>query len=90
MGFEDYAKRLADLLSDAEPPQLTVGIFGDYGSGKTTLMRAIEASLESHRDPSLVTVWFNAWRFDHEEHLLIPFLATLARQDQLAQAQLNV
>jgi len=60
---------------------LTLGVFGGYGSGKTTLMQAIRRDLGA--DPGEVppvTVWFNAWRYDHERHLFLPFLAALERE----------
>ena len=34
----------ANIISQSEP-RFTVGIFGGWGSGKTTLMRAIMAAL---------------------------------------------
>ena len=41
-GFEAYARTLAELISfrDNRTP-LVVGIYGPWGSGKTTLMEAI-------------------------------------------------
>src|SRR5205814_1871326 len=59
-------------------PQFAIGIFGDWGSGKTTLMRAIERELQKHRD--VVCVWFNAWRYEREPDLIVPMLDTLREQ----------
>jgi hypothetical protein len=52
-----------------------IGIFGDWGSGKTTLMHAIERELEAAE--TVVTLWFNAWRYEREEHLIVPLLDAL-------------
>jgi len=79
MHFKEIAKVLANLLKNAEPPQITIGIFGGYGSGKTTLMRAIEKELGDEQ----ITVRFNAWRYDHEDHLFLPFLAALVRNEKI-------
>jgi hypothetical protein len=38
-------------------------------------MRAIERELEG--DEAIVTLWFNAWRYEREEHLIVPLLDTL-------------
>jgi hypothetical protein len=78
LGFSDYAAALAEmtLYSRAE---FAVGIFGGWGSGKTTLIRAVRERL-GHED-RVVTVWFNAWRYEKEDHLIIPLLAVL--QDEL-------
>lgn len=69
LGFEKYASALKDIVEQSDP-QFSVGIFGGWGSGKTTLMRAIEKELSD----KIVAVWFNAWRYEKEEHLIIPLL----------------
>jgi hypothetical protein len=38
-------------------------------------MRAIERRLA--RDASVVTVWFTAWRYEKESHLIVPLLDVL-------------
>jgi predicted KAP-like P-loop ATPase len=74
LGYQKTAAALAVIISQSEP-QFAVGIFGGWGSGKTTLMRAIKAELAS--EPSLVVVDFNAWRFEREPLLLVPLLDTI-------------
>ncbi len=70
LGFEDYAAALAEIIQKSAP-QFAVGIFGGWGSGKTTLMQAIEARL----DPEItIPVRFSAWRYEKEPNLLIPLL----------------
>ena len=77
--FKNYARILAEFLMNADPPNLTIGIFGGYGAGKTTLMNAIKSDLPSE-DEGYFKVSFNAWRYDHEEHLFLPFLAAINAQ----------
>jgi KAP-like P-loop domain-containing protein len=74
LGFGEYAAALAEmtLYSQAE---FAVGIFGGWGSGKTTFMQAVERRLAD--DDRVVTVWFNAWRYEKEPHLIIPLLDVL-------------
>jgi hypothetical protein len=72
LGFEAYAAALEEVI-ELSNPQFSVGIFGGWGSGKTTLMRTIEKRLND----KIVSVWFNAWRYEKEEHLIIPLLDTL-------------
>ena len=55
-------------------PGFAIGIFGGWGSGKTTLMTAIRTSLPAE---GVVAVDFNAWRFQNEPMLLIPLLDTI-------------
>jgi hypothetical protein len=70
LGFSHRARALAQIIMESEP-QFAIGIFGGWGSGKTTLMRAIEDELDSTR---VVAVQFSAWRYEKEEHLIVPLL----------------
>nr|QNO50078.1 hypothetical protein NEPELPOK_00029 [Methanosarcinales archaeon ANME-2c ERB4] len=45
--FDVYSSALKDIISSkATSTPLTIGIFGDWGTGKTSLMRSIEKKLE--------------------------------------------
>lgn len=52
LGFQDYATALSDIIRSSTP-EFAVGIFGSWGTGKTTLMRQIERLLG--QDDSVVT-----------------------------------
>jgi hypothetical protein len=83
LGFPSYASAFAEIIEHSKA-QFAIGIFGDWGSGKTTLMRAIQRQLATRDD--IVTVWFNAWRYEKEPHLIVPLLDTL-REELLARAE---
>jgi predicted KAP-like P-loop ATPase len=78
LGFAEYAGALTELITQSKP-QFSIGIFGSWGSGKTSLMGAIKNRLEpvGKPNPQIVTVWFNPWRYEKEEHLIVPLLDTL-------------
>ena len=61
-------------MIEQSDPQFAIGIFGGWGSGKTTLMQAIERELDPTR---IVAVRFSAWRYEKEEHLIVPLLDTV-------------
>src|SRR6516225_9294017 len=44
LGFDATASALAQIIRDS-PPRFAVGIFGNWGSGKTTLMEEIRRKL---------------------------------------------
>lgn len=71
--FRPHADTIARAILDSTTP-LTIGLFGPWGSGKTTLMRMVERRLDSQLVP---TVWFEAWRFEAEPHLILPLLQTV-------------
>jgi predicted KAP-like P-loop ATPase len=59
-------------------PKFSVGIYGEWGSGKTTLMKVIEHKLKQNND-EVLTVWFNAWRYEREEQFaLVSLMKTIA------------
>lgn len=77
-GYDDYANTIIDMIKDASfPSPFTFGIFGEWGSGKTSLMRMIENTLRDKHSDKIVPVWFNPWRYEKEKHLIIPFLKTI-------------
>jgi len=72
LNFADYADILADIILTADTP-ITLGIFGPWGSGKTSLMRLIAERLVGQRTPGhrrARTVWFNAWQYERDEAAL--------------------
>lgn len=71
LGFDGYAAALADTILHSRA-EFAVGIFGSWGSGKTTLMHAIERVLARHEN--VVPVWFAAWRYEKDPNLLLPLL----------------
>lgn len=77
LGFTDYARTLAGTALGTEGP-FTIGIFGDWGTGKTSLMRMIQREFAD--DEEVLTVWFEAWRYGREDHPIIPLVATIIRE----------
>ncbi|MCP4165243.1 MAG: hypothetical protein GY759_05030, partial [Chloroflexi bacterium] len=66
--FSDYRPALLDIVTSAQTP-LTVGIFGPWGSGKTSLLRMLEKDIADKGTQPLRTVWFTAWKYDRHEAL---------------------
>jgi hypothetical protein len=85
LGFETYATVLANA-SLGTPGPFTIGIFGEWGTGKTSLMRMIGEQLD--RD-EVVTVWFNAWQYEKEENPLIPLVGTIIQEIERKKAFTN-
>ncbi len=75
LGCGEAADALGQIIQHSEPPRFAVGIFGGWGSGKTTLMDAIKSNIKTAT--SLVAVEFNAWQYEREPQLLVPLLDTI-------------
>jgi len=72
LNFAPYAKTLADIAADpGTDTPLTIGVFGGWGRGKTSLMRMVRRRPEATAgtDFPVRTVWFNAWLYSREEAL---------------------
>ncbi|MGC2427279.1 MAG: P-loop NTPase fold protein [Nitrososphaeraceae archaeon] len=75
LDFNNYSHNLADIIANSTP-RFAIGVFGGWGTGKTSLMLMTKKVLDSN--PKIVTVWFDAWRFEREQNLaVIPFLRTI-------------
>lgn len=58
---EPIAKTIVALLRERPSQPITVGVHGDWGAGKSSVLEMVEAALDS--DEEVVCVKFNGWRF---------------------------
>jgi hypothetical protein len=76
MDFDRYSETIIRLIKGSTP-NFSIGIYGEWGTGKTTMMKSIEQRLKSEKD--ILTVWFNAWRYEREEQFaLVSLMKTIA------------
>jgi len=72
-----FAHRIADTISSrTDPSSVVVGIYGQWGEGKTTVLNFIEQRLA--QSDAIVCVRFNPWLYQGESQLLLSFFETLA------------
>lgn len=68
LGFDRFAVPLARTIAatDRSTTPWTIGVYGEWGSGKTTFLKLVEKALE----PSGVRpIWFNAWKYARDDNL---------------------
>lgn len=73
LGFPEIAEALADAIRGGVPPQFTVGLYGAWGSGKSSLLNSIYNNLSS-ANSNVTPVKFNAWRYEKSEYIIVPLL----------------
>jgi formylglycine-generating enzyme required for sulfatase activity len=72
LNFSHYADVLTEVVLTADTP-ITIGVFGPWGSGKTSLMRLVAEQLVSRRTAGhqwARVVWFNAWQYERDQGAL--------------------
>jgi len=84
----NFGDVICNKYKSIEP--LSVGLFGEWGSGKTHLLKLIESSINTIQlddnasketkktfPQTTIPIFFNAWRFEKEEHMIVPLFQTL-------------
>jgi predicted KAP-like P-loop ATPase len=79
-----FSERLADTIAnfDASGGAPVIGIYGKWGSGKTSVLNFLKASLADKHGDKVVLHPFNPWLFKDPETLLQSFFAELGRAMQ--------
>lgn len=65
LNFNNLADQVIEISKDDNLSPATIGIYGDWGSGKSTLMKMVKKSLDA--DDNTLTVEFNGWLFEGYE-----------------------
>lgn len=77
-----YARPLADFIFTTKPP-FTIGIYGEWGSGKTSFVRLLEHFLENSQMPGAQPVRFirfSAWPYRTSDEIWRALVLLVARR----------
>ncbi|NQU47961.1 MAG: hypothetical protein HQ519_04885 [Planctomycetes bacterium] len=80
--FEPYAQILVGAIVETYMLPFTIGVYGAWGTGKSSLMYLIKEQLDQFSGHK--TIWFNPWKYDKREDLwgaLIRTILTQIKQD---------
>lgn len=82
LGFAPYITTLSSMICDRNfKTPFCIGVYGEWGSGKTSFMRILSNKLKvDGKNPRIIPVWFNPWRYEKEEHLIIPFFKIVEQE----------
>ncbi|MBL4653988.1 MAG: hypothetical protein JKY53_14165, partial [Flavobacteriales bacterium] len=86
LGVSKYAKVLSRFIMSCESP-ITIGIQGDWGIGKTSMLNLLKSNLAPSRGRSQKyhTIYFNTWQysqFNSEEFLGLSILKGIIAEIQ--------
>src|SRR6266853_1395748 len=69
---EAIAKTIVKLLRERADQPVTIGVHGDWGAGKSSVLEMIESALEG--DKKVLCLKFNGWRFQGFEDAKIALI----------------
>jgi hypothetical protein len=75
LGFDFLVDELLVVLRDPRLLPITVGVAGDWGSGKSSLLGMTEQAIAA--DEKLLTISFSPWRFEDYEDVKTALMAAV-------------
>lgn len=64
LDFDYMADLIHDIALDDRLSPSTIGVYGDWGSGKSSLMEMVKNHIAEDKDESVLVVDFNGWLFE--------------------------
>ena len=77
LNFNETAESIKDLITEKELMPISIGVFGDWGAGKSTILELTKASLEAE-EQEYIQVHFDAWTFQGYDDAKAALLETIA------------
>jgi predicted KAP-like P-loop ATPase len=68
LNFDKSSDVILNLIVDSDP-KFSIGIYGEWGTGKTTLMKIVEDKLR--KKGNIPVIWFNVWKYEKDKNLMI-------------------
>jgi hypothetical protein len=75
LGFSIHAALLRSIITDPKMLPVTVGLFGDWGGGKSSILKILQRNLDQDKD--FAVIYFNSWVFEGYEDAKCAILTTL-------------
>ena len=61
LGFDVHAELIKGLIDEPGMLPITIGVFGDWGSGKSSIMESLRKAYDIENEKSTVCLQFNGW-----------------------------
>jgi len=73
LGRDKTATTFKNYIQNCDTP-FVIGIYGTWGTGKTTLMKLIREKLTQSSRNKVLTIWFDAWQYQTAQDIEITLL----------------
>ena len=80
LGFQVHADLIRSVVTDSALLPVVMGVFGDWGSGKSSIMRMLERDLAAKSDEDFACLYFNGWTFEGYEDAKTALLTSILIQ----------
>ena len=81
LGFDVHADLIRSVITDPAVLPVTVGVFGDWGGGKSSIMKMLQKELSNEEAyPNVVCLYFNGWTFEGYEDAKSALLSSILIQ----------
>lgn len=78
----NYSKTLAEIIKDSPKEPFTIGVFGEWGSGKSSIVKTAQGILEDDKDQKYHFFTYDAWKYS-KDSFRRTFLLNLAKSLKL-------
>lgn len=83
--YEAIAKTVVKLIEKTPGTPITIGVHGDWGAGKSSVLKMAQVTLEGMEKDGVLCIWFNGWVFEGFEDAKTVVLETII--DELKRAR---
>nr|WP_298793663.1 P-loop NTPase fold protein [uncultured Allomuricauda sp.] len=86
LNYYPFAEKIKEIIQgySSNPAPLTIGIYGKWGTGKTSLLNLVERHIElfqkDKEDKLFIKFHYNPWLYQSKEEMLFDFFNTLSRK----------
>ncbi|GFO82765.1 MAG: ATPase [Methyloceanibacter sp.] len=78
LGFTHLVDAVEGLVNSEHLLPATIGVFGDWGSGKTSVLTMASKRLEADKDT--LVLWFNGWLFEGYDQAKVSLMERLVNE----------